>query len=1023
MNHRVFVSEGLSQQARKFHKLAQDFVAVNNMTLQQLLEKICEYEEQMGNAPIISKDDIPKLANAIEAESDGNTEPSKALYAISAKLLGRIQERLNQLPDRRIDFYFRTILGQAPKGAQGDHAHVIIPVESNGFKHKLLKGARFLAGTNEDDETIEFKSVNDVELNDVQVEKIYTLAVPEDGIPMVTEIPAYTPQQALENKDPVPYPLFGLTRSGDRSATSQHARIGMAISSRSLYLNDGIRRIKVQLFFEPDTVKGTLLEKGQPPEKFIKVFENAFHISLSTAEGWYDVDGYQLESYILDPHTEQNCIGLIMQIPEIAPPIVNSDPAIHGSDFDMHGPAMKIIVMPRASYNSWDTLRQLKLRKIQLHVKVTGYRRLALSNDLGALSANAPVQPFGPLPAAGNSFIVGCEEIRGKRLSSLNIHGNWRGLPNVKDFHDWYKQYPEAPQTRDFKVAVSALLGGTWYPYSSQEPILQKLFQEEPSKISDKFYLSCSDTLGGNSTNQKYDAENFEYTPSARDGFFKIKLVSPKKGFMHQDYSRVLCGNLMQQAIKKNFGNDFSMPNQPYTPELENLSIDYTATAEINLRHGENSEGEAHFLRPWGISKKSHLQQQGGALFLGLSNSSVAKSVNLFFQLNRDSDFIYSDDDCAYIWSYLGPNGWTKLSADNILNNTTANFTTSGIVSITLPKDFQVDSPLMPHGLCWLRIETQKNWRHCGRLFSVYAQCVEVERCNGFGQKKNFSHCKPGTINELAQSISGFSQVFQLEESFGGEPEEGKSEMRTRVAEYLYHRDRALTARDCERLILENFPEVYLVKCFACLDPENPNTPSPGQMLIVPVSPLYNDGRRVWDPNLSGKTLENIKVFLSQRSSSFSKIVVMNPNFEKIQIRCNVDFVNGTDEGERLLDLNRQINGFLSPWSKYHDHFFGWSLNKQQLLSYIEGLPYVEAIRDFSILKISSKDHCTYHMEESGEKNNDLIRGTYPWSVLTPMKKHFFNVIAEKEDFRDISIGYGDLEVGSTFIIQRRNNV
>jgi len=1024
VSHRVFVNEGLSQQARKFHKLAQDFVAVNNMTLEQLLEKICDYEEQMGNAPIISKDDIPKLAHAIETESDGNTEPSKALYAITAKLLGRVQERLNQLPDRRIDFYFQTVLGQGPKGAKGDHAHVIIPIESNGFSHKLLKGARFLAGTNKDGETIEFKSINDVELNNIRVEKIYTLAVPEDGSPIVTEIPAYTPQQALENKDPVPYPLFGLTRSGERPATSEYARIGIAISSRLLYLNDGFRRIKVQLFFESDSVKGTLLEKGQPPEKFIKIFENAFCISLSTADGWYDVDGYQLESYILDPHTEQNCIGLTMQISEMAPPIVNCDPAIHGTDFDMQGPAMKIIVAPRASYNSWDTLRRLKLRKIKLHAKVTGCRRLALSNDLGPLSVSAPVQPFGPMPAVGNSFIVGCEEIRGKRLTTFNIHGNWRGLPNVRNFYDWYKQYPEPPQTRDFKVAISALLGGTWYPYSSQEPFLQKLFQEDASKISDKLYLSCSETLGGNSSNQNYDAENFEYTPSARDGFFKIKLVSPEKGFMHQDYSRVLCGSLMQQAIKKNFGNELNMPNQPYTPELENLSIDYTAAAEINLRHADNSEGEAHFLRPWGISKKNHLQLEGGALFLGLSSSSAAKKLNLFFQLNRDSDYIYSNDDCVYAWSYLGPNGWTKFSADNILYNTTANFTTSGIVSLALPKDFQVNSPLMPPGLCWLRIETQKNWRHCGRLFSVYAQCVEVERCNGFGQKETFSHCKPGTISDLAQSINGFSQVYQLEESFGGEPEEDKTEMRTRVAEYLYHRDRALTAQDCERLILEYFPEVHLVKCFACLDPQKPDTPSPGQMLIVPVSPLYNDGRFVWDPKLSGKTLEDIKIFLSQRASSFSKITVMNPEFEKVQIRCNVDFVNGTDEGERLLELNKQVNNFLSPWSvHHHGHFFGWSLNKQQLQSYIEGLPYVEAIRDFSILKISSNDHCTYHMEESDENNNNLIHGTYPWSILTPMKKHFFNVIAEKEDFRDICIGYGDLEVGSTFIIQRRNNV
>lgn len=1023
MNRSIFVSEGLSQEARKFKELAQGFVAINDMTLQQLLEKICEYEQERESTPIINKEDIPLLANAIEFESDGNTEPSKALYVVVAKLLGRIQERLNQLPDRRIDFYFHKVLGQKPNEAHGDHAHVVIPVESSGFRHKLLKGARFIAGTNENGEPIEYKSVNDVELNDIQVQKIYTLAVPENGIPTVTDIPVYTPEQALESKDPTPYPLFGLTRSGDRSAASQNARIGLAVSSRLLYLNDGIRRIKVKIFFDTESVKGTLLEKGQSPEQFIKFFENAFRISLSTAEGWYDVEGYQLDSNLLDSRTEQNCIGLTIQLSEMVPPIVNCDPAIHGAEFDMQGPAMKIIVMPRTSYNSWNTLRKLKLRKISLQAKVTGSRRLALSNDIGPLATSAPVQPFGPLPAVGNSFIVGCEEIRGKRLSAFSIHGNWRGLPNVRDFCDWYRLYPEAPLTRDFKVGVSALLGGTWYPFSSQAAIEQKLFQIEPDKISDQFYLSCDDVLGGCSASQTYDAENFEYTPSARDGFFKIKLISPEKGFMHQEYSKVLCGNLMQQAIKKNFGQDFNLPQQPYTPELENLSIDYTATAEINLRHSDNSDGDFIYLRPWGVSKRSQLQLEGGALLLGLANAKAAKSVNLYFVLNRDSDYIYNNEDCTYTWSYLGANGWTKLPADNILYNTTAHFTTSGIVSLTLPKDFQTDSPLMPEGLCWLRLETQKCWRHCSRLFAVYAQGIEIVRCSGFGTKESFKHCKPGTINELAQSISGFSQVFQLEESFGGEPEENQSEMRTRVAEYLYHRDRALTAKDCEKLILEQFPEVHLVKCFACLDPEKPDVPTPGQILVVPVSSLFDDGRRVWDPCLSGKTLEDIKIFLSQRTSSFSKISVMNPLFEKIQIRCNVDFINGIDEGERLLDLNKVINRFLSPWSNsLPEHFFGWSLNKQHLLSLIESLPYVKAVSDFTVLRICSKDNCNYNMEESDEKNIGYIQGTYPWSILTPMKRHFINVVAEIEESRDITVGFGDLEIGSTFIIQRRNN-
>lgn len=1022
MKDHVFVNDGLSQQARSFKELARDFVAINDMSLEQLLEKIYDYEQQHDCPQVLDKKDIPALVSAIESEADGNAEPSAAIYAIFAKLLEHIQKHLNELPERRIDFYFRKVLGEKPNEAHGDHAHIVFPIEVEDFNYKLPKGTRFTAGTNEEGETIEFESVTNAELNDTQVQKILTLAIPENSAPMFTEIPTYTPEQALESKEHTPYPLFGLTRSGDRVTTSQYARVGLAVSSRLLYLNEGTRRIRVQMVFEEESVKGTLLEKGQSPEQFLRVFSNAFRISLTTEEGWYEAEGYQLESCVLDPQYLPNSIGLIFQIPDMAPSIVNCDPSVHGKDFTMNHPVMRILMTSSSSYNPWKNFRNMVLREVRLQTKVTGCRRLALSSDIGPLSMNTPVQPFGPLPALGNSFVVGCEEIRGKRLSSFEIRGNWRGIPNTRNFCDWYKQYPDAPLTRDFKVSVSALLGGYWYPSSSQTPVLYDLFESHPDSISNKFSITCDSVLGGKSFSQNYDAENFEFTPSSRDGFFKLKLASPEKAFLHQEYSKVLCGSLMHQAIKKNLGAELDLPNQPYTPELENLSVNYTATAEINMRRRDHSDGQIVFLRPWGISTKNHLKLQDGALFLGLSPTAAGKKVNLYFQMNRDSDNIYGEDEIGFLWAYLGTNGWMKLSADNILYNTTANFTTSGIVSLSLPKDFQVDSPMMPQGLCWIRLEPQGEWRHCSSLFSVYAQAVEVVRCGGFGQIQNFSHCKPGSIDTLVESISGISEVYQFDETFGGEPEEDDDGMRTRVAEYLYHRNRVLTAKDCERMILEEFPDVHLVKCFAGLNPKTPDVASPGHMLVVPVSPLYDEGR-IWDPCLSGMILDNIKTFLKQRTSAFSKIVVINPQFEKIQVRCNVDFVNDINEGECLLELNEQINHYLSPWNEGGlTQFFGCTLDKERLLMFIQSLPYVEAVQDFSVLRISSKDHTDYHMEETGENNTNQIRGTYPWSILTPMKKHFINVVTKVEEFRDITIGYGDLEVGSTFIIQRRNN-
>ena len=996
MKHHIFVSEGLSQQARKFKELAKSFVAINNMTLEQLLKEICEYEKKHDCPHVIDDNDIPKLVNAIETSSNDNTEPSATLYTVFAKLLSHIQERVNNLPERRIDFYFRTVLGERPNKARGDHAYVVIPVEMEGFRHNLPKRTKFTAGTNEEGEPIEFESVNYAELNDVQVQKIYTLAFPQKTAPTISEIPTYTPSQALENKDMVPYPLFGLPRSGDFLEHSEFARFGIAISSRLLYLNDGTRNIKVKLDFGDNYIKGMQPEQEQSAEKISDFFKETFQISLTTAEGWYDA-----EPHIFGAQYKANYIEFNIQLSNMDPAIIDYDPAIHRADYKLNSAVMQITIKPSASYDHWEFLRKSKLQKVSLEVEVTGCKRLSLSNDIGPLSTSTPIQPFGPLPTVGNSLIVGCEEIQGKNLTSFKIHGNWRGLPNPGDFSEWYKLYPIVPKNSDFIVSVTALHNGQWISSKEQSASSQNLFTPESGSISDELTINCPQVIDKNVINNQYDSENFEFTPNAKDGFFKIQLTQPPKAFMHQEYSKVLCETLIQQVIDKKV---HELPNQPYTPELDNLSVDYNAKAEINLQNSENTIDKVLFLYPWGFSESAQLKFQEGALFLGLSPTAASKNVNLYFHMNRDSDNICKENKLN--WMYLGENDdWKQIQSENILYNTTANFTSSGIVSLTIPKDLQTNSTLMPKGLCWIRLEPQSEWKHCSRLFSVYAQAVEVVRSKGFGQKNNFKHCKPGSINELAESISGLTDVYQLEKSFGGEPEEDREDMQIRVAEYLYHRNRILTARDCERLILENFPEVHLVKCFAGFSKEWPDHPTPGHILVVPVSPLYEDGGFIWDPCLSGKTLENIKLFVKQICSPFAKITISNPQFEKIQVRCRVKFVDDSDEGIRLLELNQQICNYISPWNNNSpSHFFGWTLNKKHLREFIRNLPYIKSIHEFSVERIDSKDHSEYNMIESDESNSNFIHGKTPWSILTPMKKHLINKkISETSIITEIS--------------------
>lgn len=1006
---RFDIRDGLSQERREFDELVNGFYAVDASSLKDYLNTLKTLSQEKPSLNIFDGVDVDDLAQKIEGAADGYTEPSVAVYAACASLLMRVRNRLNKLPDKRIDYYYEKILGESTRGVEGDCAHVVFPTPAVGSNILLRAGSKFLAGIDAEGDDIEFESVKDSNINDAAVARIVTLAVNENMPASVAEIPVYSPKAAIESNELTPYPLFGLTRSGHRGVGANYARFGIGFSSPILRLHEGRREIKLNLVFDSNSARGTLLEQRDKSEEFIKTFSNAFKILMTTEEGWLEVDGYQVNAHVLDGNFAPNCIGLAFTLPESAPAIVNYDSEIHGEALECCHPVMKLELNPKVSYNPWNILRQLKLLKIQVEVKVNAFRLLEVSSEIGVLSLESPVQPFGPIPSIGNTFSFTSDEFCGKNLTALDLYGKWRGLPYKQNFAEWYRQYPEHPETEDFKVSIFSWNNGMVYPPENQKPMLADLFFETDEGISKRFHISFKDVLG----------------PGNAKASFKMRLHSPEKAFLHQEQSKVLCHALMLQAQKKHAAAE--IPNQPYTPELEDIYVSYQAKCEISTRSNSNGEKsrDVFFLGPWGYDFENLMNGDCGTLFIGLSCSEIPKSVNLYFHLKRDSEFVVSEDIGDYSWSVLCRDGWETLSKENVLYNTTAGFTTSGIVSLSLPAKMVRDNTMMAKDLIWICVRPIGDWKHCSRLFSVYAQGIEVKRCIKKGKDESFTHINSGTIKQLSKSAEGLSEVFQLESSFGGRAPETKEKMRTRVAEFLYHRGRALTSRDYERLILEAFPEVYMAKCFPGFksDSYGKFEICPGCLTIVPVSKLVRTKDSSLDPCLGGKTLSDIKEFLKNIVPASAKIRVVNPFFEKIQVRCNVDIVDKFNEGETLQDLNEKINQYISPWFNVGiNKIFGWTLNEDELKSYILSLGYVKAVSSLSILRIASSDTSKFLVDHSENGNSKILRGLCPWSVATPMYKHFLNIVSEIDKSRRISVGFGDLEIGSTFVIRRRDD-
>ena len=236
-------------------------------------------------------------------------------------------------------------------------------------------------------------------------------------------------------------------------------------------------------------------------------------------------------------------------------------------------------------------------------------------------------------------------------------------------------------------------------------------------------------------------------------------------------------------------------------------------------------------------------------------------------------------------------------------------------------------------------------------------------------------------------------------------------------------------------MVLQNFPELLKVKCFPHTQVSEENgsidTCCPRSLLLIPISPLYNDGSFQWDPCVRGNLLYKIREFVQKNCPGISKVQVRNPFFDKLQVRCNIVLRSLENEGEAILDLNEKISRFLSPWYLYVNEVdkskvggivkhFGWSIQKEKLIAFIESLDYVKQVDrgKFTLMKIKSVDDRKFDVNVDEEMDDSVVSGSFPCSVPVPMRKHFIEV--KKKIENPVNNGYGALEIGQTFIIRKK---
>ena len=832
----------------------------------------------------------------------------------------------------------------------------------------------------------------------------------------------------------------------------------------------------------PNVMQGTPDEKV----KFFAYFGNMFQLSITTATGWLDIAEYKPSCNLDDKSISVDCLRINFILSDECPAISAYSPEIHGENYAVAIPILRFVLKENHLQYPYSILKDFVLQEIVIDVKVDGCRNLILHNNIGQLSPLTPFLPFGPLPTVGSYFIVGHEEMLAKKLTDFNVEIEWGGLPVVTEgFKEWYKAYAEPADTEKFISAISVLADGKWLPGASKNSECIELFsvnvKDGQKSISTQKTLQCKSVM------HYYKAQDpqtvnkqFVYTPATKSGLFKFTLQGPAGAFGHQENSQLLADvlthntRLAQTGVIKSIFNKSilkPLPKPPYTPQISSIKLNYSAGTTIiftDMGGDTSQEYKDQFmhLQPLGWEKVSlrnypkifQLPQYDTAsddniknikdiknvplahkknvrkkvldssLFIGFKSSNIA-SISLFFHLKNNSlpmtEKLSGSIFPQFKWFYLSDNQWRPIELKQILRDTTNGFMVSGVVNLDLPEDINQNNSIMPEDQYWLKISANEDLENFSYIYSVYAQAIQATWSSGLHPITNQPMVLPAdTIQKMQKTVAGISSVIQICPSFGGVPAEIMSNFRTRAAERLRHKNRALTPLDYEMLILEKFPEVYKVKCFANVCKAQRQTFSPGHILIIPIVHLNGNNQKTYKQFFDGNLIVAIKEFIQKIAPVFSEISVENPTYEEIQVRCAIHFKKGCHAGHHQNLLNQALCDFLSPWSQIGNRVhFGWNINTQEILSFIQVQDYIEYVTDFSLLRIAKKNDFSINEDDfilqdtAAIPSIDKMQPLVPWSTAVPMANHYINVIHNNKFIAAEVTGYDELEIGSTFII------
>lgn len=1011
----LLTREGSDQMQRYLKALDPESLKLNDFSLKEWMQFAFNFAKYINyfdtnNAEIpsgnwkdffIADAEIEKYLKKIQKDSE--VKPYLALFLCFIKLLEYPQKRFNHLNKRHLDFFYMEILKIEKQSASMDKLYAIFELAKTVNTTKIGKGTELDGGKDKNGKKLIYKTTDELIVNQAKVACLKS--VYNDRLNKLLKVA--TVADSLDGKgteftDEARWWPFGYVEAPHKDEEAdkreytelENACVGFAISGKILKLKEGERNIQLKLNFK----------KPLPVNFNISSCFDYFKIECSGEKNWLGsfsfekklIDGDKQTVFESNLSANRKILKLAFQISRDEKAVTAYDKKVHGANYNISNPVCRfnLKLSDQNSYNLFHILSKAQIASIEVKVKVNSVKSLLLKNDTGILNAQKPFFPFGTQPVKDSRFIVDYPEMFEKYWDNFDLKINWKDTPD--DFVEHYKAYRNSFK----KTITSDALKEELKKTSNQDYYLKKTsdFTATPELMESEQWKTVQvDSLNDKKNKLLDNIELFVKNGSSYETEFRISYISgltrpkgPLRLTLDKDFGHKLFPKIYALAVGSNESTVF-VPNSPYTPLVDSITLHYAATETITTIYHEHPFGHSNEIIFSDIKLTTVLSDDytGGNLFVGLENIEAGQTISLLVQVFEGSENplkeSFTEQDKVE-WSVLCSDQWIKLDFNYMISNEIDNFLKSGIVKFSIPKGATTQNTIFPENYIWVKANMNKDYDVVCKVIGISAQAVLSEFVDN---KNELSHLKNGieanSVSGLVNKVTGIKGVSQPYSSFGGMLQETDKAFYQRVSERLRHKNRAISIWDYEHLILQQFPEIHKVKClnhskikYNEEGKKEISFLSPGNVLIVVIPDIVNKNVfDIYQPRVSKTTLNSIQSFINQLNTFHINAEIINPEYEEVSVSLNVKFHKGYDENYYKKELNKDITKFLSPWAfeSTAKIRFGITLHNSAVTSYIEKLEYVDYVKKVGLNK-------------NGVSSTTYVLPSSPEAILVSSKEH-----------------------------------